>query len=220
MAISDMSPTATDLLAVLSKEVTGIQLLWEVVNGLYFAPRSKALIGLEHDLPTVFPFMQSAMMESLLMRVSRLMDPAASGRGDGEKKNLSLKRLVDLEPRVAEDEAALRKIWGQASLKHLRDKYLSHNDLERSLTQDHTLTIPMEPTDIEALRALGQGLREFRRSINHKLGGAAFLDESLDMGIERELGVLGRYLAAGQLLFDLLPDHEAVQRAWLEVEHE
>lgn len=38
---------ATELWNVVSKEITGIQLLWETVNGLYFEPDVRGLALLE-----------------------------------------------------------------------------------------------------------------------------------------------------------------------------
>ena len=214
------SPTAVQLWNFIKIEITGIQLLWEAVNCLYFQPRGKGLATLWQDAPLFFGLTQTVFMESLLMRVSRLMDPAYSGRRKDERPNLSLKRLVEKDSRIVLDEKAIRDIWDGSSLKTVRDKYLSHNDLNRALTVERTLNIPLETVDIEALQALTSGLRELRRSVNHKLTGAAYLDESLDVRVQYELGVLSKLLLGGEQFFKLLPDHEILQRAWQETGHE
>ena len=76
------APSTPDIWAVISKEITGIQLLWEAVEQMYFkAPPARGIAALESETPLLFRLMQTVLMESLLMRMSRLMDPAASGRG-------------------------------------------------------------------------------------------------------------------------------------------
>ncbi len=207
-------PTAAELWAVIKKEITGIQLLWETVNGLYFRPQGKDWQALQTDVPLLIRLTQTALMESLLMRVSRLMDPA-TGRGPGQMTNLSLKRLVKADPTLDKDEAAIRVTWNGAGLKTVRDKYLSHNDLTRSMGTDHTLNIPLEPTDIEALRQLAEALRTLRRNVNPKLGAGAYVDQALDSQVKREIEVLGERLLGGKRFFELLPDHPVLQSALL-----
>ena len=87
------SPTSAELWTVIKKEMTGIHLLWETVNGLYFQPQGKEWKALQADAPLLIHLTQTALMESLLMRVSRLLDPAATGK----MTNLSLKQLVVAE---------------------------------------------------------------------------------------------------------------------------
>lgn len=202
-------PTAAELWVVIKKEITGIQLLWETVNGLYFQPQGKEWQALTADAPLLVHLMQTALMESLLMRVSRMMDPAATGK----LTNLSLKQLVSADASIDDDGKTLRAIWEGSGLKTVRDKYLSHNDLGRSLTADHTLNIPLESADIEALRQLAEGLRTLRRNVNPKLGGGAYVDEGLDAQSRRDVDVLAKSLLGGRLFFDLLPEHEALQLA-------
>ena len=216
MTTTTPQPTATELWIIIKREITGIQLLWEAVDGLYFRPQGKGLATLGQDAPLFFRLMQTAFMESLLMRVSRLMDPANSSRREGDRPNLSLKRLVEKDSRVGLDEEAIRDIWDGSSLKNVRDKFVGHNDLNRALTEEHKLNIPLETVDIDALQALASGLRELRRSVNYKLTGAAYLDESLDVQVQHELGVLSKSLLGGDLFFKLLPDHAFLQHSWVE----
>ncbi len=201
MEISGTStePTVAELWDIIKKEITGIQLLWETANGLYFQPQGKGMAVLKNDTPLVFSLMQTALMESLLMRVSRLMDPDVTGNGKGQKDNLSLKRLVKLAKDVGSDEEVVSKLWDSSALKNVRDKYLSHNDLNRSLAENHTLNIPLQSVDIEALKALVKGLRELRVNINRKLLQLDYLDKSLDLHIQRELKVFDKTLIGGEL---------------------
>lgn len=203
------APTAAELWAVIKKEITGIQLLWETVNSLYFRPQGEGWRALQADAPLLIHLTQTALMESLLMRVSRLMDPAATGK----MSNLSLKQLVTADASIDPDEVAIRAIWDGSGLKTVRDKYLSHNDLNRLMATDHTLNIPLESADIEALRQLAEGLRTLRRNVNPKLGDGAYVDQGLDAQSRRDVDVLGRLLLGGRLFFDLLPEHSALQQA-------
>lgn len=204
----------------LKKEVIGIQLLWETVERLYFGANSQGIATLAEDVPLLYRLMQTAMMESLLMRMSRLMDPAASGRG-GEKANLSLKRLAEACSDTADDIQVVRNIWDASNLKHVRDKYLSHNDLARSLSESHTLNIPLDEEDVAAMRKLAFGLREFRQKVHGRLNpNVAYLDESVGLHVQHEAETLNRTLLGSELFFKLLPEHETLQQAWQEAGHE
>ncbi len=202
-------PTAAELWAIIKKEITGIQLLWEAVNGLYFQPHGEGWRALQADTPLLVDLTQTAMMESLLMRVSRLMDPAATGK----LTNLSLKQLLNAAPNIVADEIAIRAVWESSGLVEVRNKYLSHNDLSRLTDTDHTLNIPLESTDIEALRQLTEGLRTLRRNVNPKLDGVPYVDHGLDDKVRREIEVLGKTLLGGNRFFELLPEHPALQQA-------
>lgn len=208
------SPTAAELWAVIKKEITGIQLLWEAVNGLYFQPQGEGWRALQADTPLLVHLMQTAMMESLLMRVSRLMDPDATGK----LTNLSLQQLVAADASTDTEEKKLRTVWESSGLVDVRNKYLSHNDLSRSMAVDHTLNIPLEPTDIEALRQLAEGLRALRRNVNPKLGAGAYVDQGLDVKVFKEIEALEKTLLVGQRFFELLPEHPVLQEALAELE--
>ena len=100
------------------------------------------------------------------MRLSRMLDPAATGK----LTNLSLKQLLAADVSIDADEKAIRAIWDGSGLKTVRDKYLSHNDLQRSLTEEHTLNIPLSHENINALKVLAEGLRR-----PHPTGGRRHL---------------------------------------------
>lgn len=207
-------PTAAELWTVIKKEITGIQLLWEAVNGLYFQSSGKALRALQADTPVLIHLTQTALMESLLMRVSRLMDPAATDKFT----NLSLKQLVNVAPHIGTDEIAIRAVWKSSGLVEVRNKYLSHNDLSRAMVTDHTLNIPLESADIGALRQLAEGLRTLRCNVNPKLSQGAYVDQGLDAKVRQEIEVLGKTLLGGQRFFDLLPEHPVLQHALVALE--
>ena len=204
------APSKSDIWAVISKEITGIQLLWEAVEGIYFKQASPSgLALLDQDTPLLFRLMQTAMMESLLMRMSRLMDPAATGT----KPNLSLKQLTSTDPELGPVVSGVCEAWDASTLKDVRNKYLSHNDLARSLTEKHTLAIPLSMGDVEAMRGLAAALRSLRRVVSQDVSGAPYLDGALDSQMSHEIDVLGRTIVAGSCFYRLLPEHGFLQEA-------
>ncbi|MFP7836560.1 hypothetical protein ACLHTS_06650 [Pseudomonas aeruginosa] len=210
--------TADELWSLIKKEITGVQVVWEVANRLYFQPQGEGWSRLGQDTPLLFGLTQTVYIESLLIRVARLMDPASSGRG-GQQCNLSLKRLLMLEPSIGSDEVTVRRLWDSSGLKSVRDKYLSHNDLKRLLSEEHSVNIPLTTPEIRALRQLVDGLLAFQQSINPKLRGASHLHEGLSVRVQAEVNVLSNMLLGGEQFFKLLPEHEYLQQAWGTVRH-
>lgn len=210
-----MNSTQTaSIWAVIRKEITGIQLLWRAVDLMYFqAPRSHSAASLEVSAPFLYRLVQTAFMESLLMRMSRLMDPATSGKGAGGQHNLSLARLIEFEATLTKEVDSLRQLWDASGLRSVRNKYMSHNDLERSTEQDHTISVPLTSPDIEVMRTLTSKLREFRRSAHHQLNGTAYLDRTVSTRVDRDVDGLHRVLTAGRCYYDLLPEHPWLQAA-------
>lgn len=210
---------AADLWASLDKEITGVQVLWETVERSFFQTKCQSLATLVQDIPLLYRLTQTAQLESLLMRASRLMDPVASGRGHGARNNVSLNRLKDIRDDVAADVTTVRLVWDRSNLRNVRDKYLSHNDLARSQTEPHTLSIPLDEADVAAIRELVAAMREFRRKTHNRLNpGMTYLDDSLNLQVRREIDVLSRVLQGGELFFKLLPEHESLQAVWRDID--
>lgn len=209
-------PTAQELWGLIKKEITGIQLVWELVNRLYFQPLGKGWSSQGHDAPVLFGLTQTVYIESLLIRVARLMDRASSDNKD-QQRNLSLKRLMNLEPSIDTEVKSVLEIWENSALKRVRDKYLSHNDLGRLMTKEHSLNIPLETADIKALRKLVERLLESLQTVNSKLTGASFAHETLSIQVKFEVNQLENTLLGGHLFFRLLPELECLQQAWSEM---
>lgn len=200
----------------IKQEITGIQLLWEAVEQMCFQPHQhRGIALLVADTPLLFRLMQTAMMESLLMRMSRLMDKASTGKCH----NLSLDRLRDSKPNVDADVCELREKWDASGLKLIRDKYLSHNDLVRASTEPHSLNIPLSDADVLAMQSLADGFLAFRHAANRKISGAAYVDRTLDLCVQREVDLLNRSLLVGDAFYELLPEHACLQEALAQIEH-
>ena len=202
------------LWACLNKGITGVQLLWATAQRLFAPQGGEGPPSLLGQASLLGGLMQTAVMESLLLRVARLMDPATTGRGTGERQNLSLNRLAESNTSLTEDVAPVIALWEGSGLKLVRNKYLSHNDLARSGSKPHTLNIPLRTEDIAALEALSNALREMRRSVHRKLTGVSYLDSMLDVDMSREVEGFVSSLRAADVFFELLPEHEALQQAW------
>ncbi len=212
MPTSTQSNETIRLWSLITKEITGIQLLWETVNSLYF--KKPKLNVLWQNTPLLYGLLQTTLMESMLIRISRLMDPAESGRNKN-MQNLSLNQLEKTDGNLSTDVKLVRDIWDASNLKHMRDKYLSHNDLKQLLSNPHTLSIPLDTVDITAMEELTCKFREFRCKVNSILhNGEAYLDQSTSLQIEREINTLTNSLLGGKLFFEYLPEHEDLMLAW------
>jgi hypothetical protein len=214
MAINEAVHSASDLWVVLEKEITGILLQWIAIDELCVKLPGNGLKTLRSDVPQLYGMMQSAFMESLLMRVSRLMDPDRTGKST----NLSLEQLVSRDACISEDEKSIRTVWNASGLKTVRDKYLGHNDLNRLMTEDHLLTIPLTEENISELGKLVEGLRNFRRRVNLKLIDADCVDQKTETMIRVQIEWLNNSLLGGKVFFDLLKscDYEHIQQAWVD----
>lgn len=211
----DQRTRALEFWALIKKEITGIQLLWETVNGLYFDTGSEAWAAMNEDAPLFFRLTLSAYIEALLTRISRLMDDP----GSGAKKNLSLKRLKTLMS--GSEDKTIDKIlekWDGSVLNVLRNKNLSHNDLTRIEFEPHTLNLPLSEEGIALLEKFVSALVELRAAINSDLKLGAYLDGGLRKRVECERKTIGRILESSRLFFELLPENAALQHAWHQAE--
>jgi hypothetical protein len=179
----------------IKQELAGIQLMWTSLDGLFFRANDKpGLSWLHVEVTLLSGLMQSSMMESLLLRIARLMDPPAAGKGNRGAENLSLRALAEAHPSLTDQVNTLKGKWEESDLKRLRDKYLSHNDLKRAQSEQHTINMPMTAADIAGVSSLVDGLMEFRKTANHVIVGAAYLDGSLTLSLDRQLDTLDRML--------------------------
>ncbi|MDV7904254.1 hypothetical protein R4K58_18510 [Pseudomonas aeruginosa] len=209
-------PAIEEVWSLVKKEIAGIQVIWEAVNDLFFQPQGEGWRSFGLDTPLLFGLTQTVYIESLVMRIARLMDSSSRGK----QQNLSLARMLSLAPELATDEATVSGIWDGSGLIQIRNKYLSHNDLTRQLAEDHTVNIPLAAGEIGALRELVEALLAFQQAANLKLQGASYLHEGLTVLVQTEVQVLSKRLLGGEQFFKLLPEHECLQLALLEVERD
>jgi hypothetical protein len=158
-------PAIEEVWSLVKKEIAGIQVIWEAANDLFFQPQGEGWRSFGLDTPLLFGLTQTVYIESLVMRIARLMDPSSSGRS-GERQNLSLARMFSLAPELATGEGTIRSLWDGSGLSQIRNKYLSHNDLTRQLAVDNTVNIPLAAGEIGALKELVEALLAFQQAAN------------------------------------------------------
>jgi AbiU2 len=122
-----------------------LKLLWTLLNAyqeLFLVEQDKRADLLAQTAPGFFAVMQVALIESILMRIFRLMDEASMG-GSANCSFEALRKLIAKQPPSQRKNAnefrlrlrlrQLRKDWGvagglYAGLKKIRNKVLAHND--------------------------------------------------------------------------------------------
>ena len=122
----------------------------------------------KESAPGFFATHQMAMVESILMRVSRLMDPEKSVGQD----NASFKRLVQFSPfnTHAKDWTAIHEEWNDGGkfgrVRHLRNKFLAHNDLTLWKCRPPGQSwIPISPDDFQCVIDLAKALWSLLRKV-------------------------------------------------------
>jgi hypothetical protein len=195
--------------SMLKMEIAGIQLLWEVIEGLTSDNLHSQKIMAE-NAPCFWGLTTAIYLESLISRVSRLMDPPATG----SHKNISLARLATLDKNFEAEVLRFRSDWESSALDELRNKLLAHNDYDRFTTSSHTVNLPITSEDLASLGAFVNRLLSLRNSINKSLGGASVLNAPV-APLDCKPETVFRLLSAGNLFFNLLPENEQLQRAYI-----
>ena len=130
---------------VLRGEMIDLWLRWNVFQQLF--PKDRAQVDLLNKVaPSFFGFVQKLLLDSILLGISRLGDPAKMGKN----QNLSLAQLVDslgLEcaENVREDVGEHVEKFELASEKvriH-RSKRLAHTDLDHAVGPDELPAVSM-----------------------------------------------------------------------------
>ena len=108
--------------------------------------------------PGFFGLVQSSLLESVFIRLARLMDPADSSR-DETKPNLSFKKLFlgSNYPHAAIKFESVNKMWKTGDLKSLqtyRNKIIAHNDLKLAREITPQVTAKLRSQDVTKLRQL------------------------------------------------------------------
>lgn len=125
---------------------------------LYGHPDPKRMELLQETAPGFFSLVQSALLEAIFIRLTRLMDPADSSR-NGTKPNMSFKKLLSGNnyPSTAKKFELVNEKWESGDLKSLqtyRNKVIAHNDLKLAREITPQVSTKLEPQDIDKLRQL------------------------------------------------------------------
>lgn len=204
-----------DIWSMLKKEIAGIQLLWEIIEGLT-KDDSRHQKVMKESAPRFWGLTTAVYLESLISRFSRLMDPQATG----SYQNVSLARLglyQHLNERIKVKIFSIQNQWKSSAVDVLRNKLLAHNDFERFKTTRHTINLPITQQDLTELGTFVGQLFSLRNEINRALGGASVLNTPIASPDCNPASVF-RQLIAGDLFFTFLPESEQLQQAWMRQE--
>ncbi len=163
-----------------------LKLLWwqmEAWQELFDVEQEKRQALIQSTAPGFFSIVQMTLAESILMRVSRLMDPTKSCGNENASLN-SLLCALSNEPRpplCCEIEALVSE-WlkkdrqtkveqGEyARLKVLRNKWLAHNDWAQRLDRSsNTLWVPLTHEDFVLAQRLAHSLWSIYRHASRML---------------------------------------------------
>jgi hypothetical protein len=121
----------------LSKEVTWINYKWAFYYALYESKESRIDLINEAD-PVFFDTIQILLLESVILNIARLFDPASMGKNE----NLTLDSLeisLDIPScstiNILLDEAKI----STEKIRIIRHKYIAHLDIDKALKQSNML---------------------------------------------------------------------------------
>ncbi len=127
-----------DILFKIENEIRNISIRFELVLSLYGTDKNLTIINKTGT--NVFLSIHNALLETVIIGLNRLTDPAKDNKGN---LNLSLERLrnaiseseENLQSKLTDLEDSIRK--EVQKLAHFRNKRLGHNDLETHLKDLH-----------------------------------------------------------------------------------
>lgn len=169
-------------LLLLNQVGNELKLLWwqlDAYQELFLVEQEKRSALLRATAPGFFAITQKSMVESILMRLSRLMDGAKSC-GEENSSIGNLCAALDASHKPLKDELqALRDEWANkgadapyARLVLLRNKVLAHNDyVEHSALDPQQLSMDLSAPDVTLVFQLAQRLWNVYRHGNRVLRG-------------------------------------------------
>jgi|JI10StandDraft_1071094.scaffolds.fasta_scaffold342414_2 hypothetical protein len=163
-----MCANPSDSLEIIKSELALLSVQLDSYRAVFLLEQDKRNELVKDSAPGFFALHQMAMVESILMRVSRLMDPEKSVGQD----NASFKRLVQFSPfnTHAKDWTAIHEEWNDGGkfgrVRHLRNKFLAHNDLTLWKCRPPGQSwIPISPDDFQCLIDLAKALWALLRKV-------------------------------------------------------
>lgn len=206
---SRMSANPSDILDILKREVALLSVQLDSYQALFLLEQDKRKRLIEDTAPGFFALTQISMVESILMRVARLMDPEFTGKCSSAKRNASIRSLMhaDANGSIKEKCVGLVESWDLGGpfhrIQELRNKYLGHNDLALWFGRPAGDSwIPISTEDFDALVELARKLWSLLRDIHQVVNGSELLSPA-GIGGEHPTQIL-RCLAGSCLLDELL----------------
>lgn len=217
-----MNANATDVLGVIKCELAFLSAQLDTYQALFLLEQDRRAALIAEVAPGFFALTQAAMVESILMRVSRLMDP----RKDKRYENASFERLFQSpSPPLSALHSRWRAIadeWRSGgkfeALNVLRNKFLAHSDLDVwSARTPGESWISISQRDFEILVDLARQLWGLLRDIHLKAEQSDLLAPA-GIGGEHPTRIL-RCLAEANFLDRLLDRDELQDHAATFLDH-
>jgi AbiU2 len=157
---------------LLFQEVSWLHARWNVYCQL-FVSNEQTVDLLNRSAPGFFYICQTVLIDSVLLGISRLTDPAESRNGKGKQLNLSLKRLAATVDSA--DYPTLRNDIDKAVLaaeayfsfaRALRHKLIAHNDL--LVHQQKPVPLPTK-ADRQKIETALQTIRDIMNLVEERI---------------------------------------------------
>lgn len=213
----DMPPDLADIFNALDDLVKDLHLRWALFTQL-FAVSEERVVLLNEGAPLVAWLLQEFLWDDAVLRISKLADPAATGR----KTNLSLYRIVEDIRTAGEIELAeplnadLEVLCDHCvTLREHRNKRIAHNDLAATLQPAQVLDLITRKMVEDSLSTV----RTFMNRINRHFGRSHVLYETIAPPSSADGEHFARILVEGLRYLQLVRGRKIDRADILQSEH-
>lgn len=170
-----MDLKAIDILEKLKAEMTSVYCYLETYKGLLCNDDPDKNQTLSDTAPLFFSLVGSSLIDTVFIRIARLMDNPESGRDKYETVTFAnfFKQTTNSNVPNA-DFSELQKSWKESIFLALRDKVYSHNDLIPPDGLEPTVTTVLKPEQIEELDSIFNKLWEILFKIIFEINGSHY----------------------------------------------
>ncbi len=219
---------ALTLLTHIGNELKLLWLQMEVWQELFDVKQDMRQALIQATARGFFSTVQFTLAESILMRISRLMDPTKTGKNQNASLEALLLELSDEScPPLCCDIESLLSEWSRgdrktreeqgdyASLKILRNKWLAHNDQDqRQYRELVSLCIPLTHDDFALAQQLTGRVWSIYRQAHLVLSGRDVVEPSHSCLDDRASVVLKNLCKSQYLdrMLDAMSDEERFAR--------
>jgi len=169
-----MPPDLAEIHDLLYQEVSWLHARWNLYCQLY-ASSEDTVDLLNRSAPSFFNICQGVLIDSVLLGISRITEPAETGKGKTKQLNLTLRRLAaTIDPadyptlRSDIDKSLVAAEGYFAFAKALRHKLIAHNDL---LVHQKIAAPPPPKADRQKIEAALQTIRDIMNLVDEYVTG-------------------------------------------------
>lgn len=209
-----MIDSSHELLEIIKREMALLSVQLDSYQAMYLLEQDSRRRLIDDTAPGFFAVVQVSMVESILMRVARLMDPPkSSGQSNGSfSRLLSDDTHRSLEPEWQEVLNEWKDDGRFGAVRRLRNKHLGHNDLGVwEAKRQGEVWIPITAGEFDAVASLAKALWALLRSVHREALGSDLLAPAAMRG-EPPAQIL-RCLAGSTFLDDLLERDDLMAEA-------